>query len=412
MTEPTLVLVESNTSGTGRLFARRARELGTRPVLLAEDPGRYDYARADDVTVVRADTSGVAGVLEAVAALGIGTPAGLTTSSDYFVPVAAEAAAALGLPGPDPRAVTLCRHKGSQHTALAAAGVPVAGHARVTSTDAALDAADRIGLPVVLKPADGSGSTGVRLCRSREEITTHAARLLARTHNERGIATAPGFLVESYVDGPEFSVEVFEHTAVTVVGKHLGAAPHFVETGHDVPAPVAAATAEALADTAVAAVKALGLGFGAAHVELRLTSRGPVLIEVNPRLGGGMIPELIRSALSVDLVHAQVAAALGRPADLEPRTAHHAALRFLVVEEPATLDEFATVPAALPLHVTAMTLTGRGGVPLAPQHDHRDRVGHAIATAAGAPEASRAADGALTLLRTALRPRPTEESQV
>jgi argininosuccinate lyase len=306
--------------------------------------------------------------------------------------------------------VTLCRHKGSQHTALAAAGVPVAGHARVTGTAAALEAADRIGLPVVLKPADGSGSTGVRLCRSRAEITVHAARLLARTHNERGIPTAPGFLVESYVEGPEYSVEVFEHTAVTVVGKHLGPAPHFVETGHDVPAPVATADAEALADTAVAAVKALGLGFGAAHVELRLTTEGPVLIEVNPRLGGGMIPELIRSALSVDLVSAQVAAALGRPADLEPRTAHHAALRFLVVEEPAALDASFTVPDP-PRHVTALTLTGRGGVPLAPQHDHRDRVGHATATAATAGEAARAAGDALTLLRTALRPRSTEESQ-
>lgn len=34
----TLLLVESNTTGTGRLFARRARELGYEPVLAAADP--------------------------------------------------------------------------------------------------------------------------------------------------------------------------------------------------------------------------------------------------------------------------------------------------------------------------------------------------------------------------------------
>ncbi|MFI7099473.1 ATP-grasp domain-containing protein [Streptomyces sp. NPDC050161] len=405
MTPPSLVLVESNTSGTGRLFARRARDLGVRPVLLADDPGRYAYAHTDGIDVVRADTSTPAGVLDAIAALPGPPPAGLTTSSDYFVPVAAAAAAALGLPGPDPAAVARCRHKGSQRAALAAGGVPVAAHTHVTSVAAALAATDLTGLPAVLKPADGSGSTGVRLCTTREETAEHAARLLARTRNERGMPTAPGFLVEQYVEGPEFSVEVFAHTPVTVVAKHLGAAPHFVETGHDVPAPQDAAPADALATTAVLAVKALGLGFGAAHVELRIGPEGPVLIEVNPRLAGGMIPELIRSALSVDLVRAQVAAALGRHEDVAPRTALHSSLRFLVVDTPATLGEPA-VPAEPAPHLTEQTLTGRRSERLVPHHDHRDRVGHAIATAPTAAAAAHAADTALARLRTALHPLP------
>ncbi|MBQ0852811.1 ATP-grasp domain-containing protein [Streptomyces sp. BH-SS-21] len=412
MTEPFLVLVESNTSGTGPLFARRARDLGVRPVLLAEDPGRYGYARTEDITVVEADTSSAGAVLDAIAALGAGPPAGVTTSSDYFVPVAAEAAHALGLPGPDPGAVTRCRHKGHQRAALAAGGVPVAAHTLVTDAGAVLDAVGRTGPPVVLKPADGSGSTGVRLCRDRAQAAEHAARLLARTHNERGIPTAPGLLVEEYVDGPEFSVEVFGRTAVAVVGKHLGAAPHFVETGHDVPAPVPTGTAQLLADTAVAAVKALGLGHGAAHVELRLAARGPVLIEVNPRLAGGMIPELIRSALGIDLVAAQVGAALGHRPDMEPRTAHHAALRFLVVDEPSVLDDPPPAPADPARYVTAAVLTGSRGVPLVPRHDHRDRVGHATATAPSASAAARAAEEALAGLRTSLRPRRAEESPV
>ncbi|MGA5729166.1 ATP-grasp domain-containing protein [Streptomyces seoulensis] len=412
MTEPVLVLVESNTSGTGPLFARRARDLGVRPVLLAEDPGRYGYARTEGITLVEADTSTPGAVLDAIAALGAGRPAGVTTSSDYFVPVAAETAHALGLPGPDPAAVTRCRHKGHQRAALAAAGVPVAAHTLVTDADAALDAVRRTGLPVVLKPADGSGSTGVRLCRSLEEAVRHTAALLARTHNERGIPTAPGLLVEEYLDGPEFSVEVFGRTPVAVVGKHLGEAPHFVETGHDVPAPVPDDTARVLADTAVAAIEALGLGHGAAHVELRLTARGPVLIEVNPRLAGGMIPELIRSARGIDLVAAQVGAALGRRPDLEARTAQHAALRFLVVGEPSVLGDPPAALAEPPRYVTSAVLTGRSGVVLTPWHDYRDRVGHTVATAPGAASAARAADEALTLLSTALRARSDQEIPV
>ncbi|MYT68254.1 MULTISPECIES: ATP-grasp domain-containing protein [unclassified Streptomyces] len=405
MSEPYLLLVESNTSGTGPLFAQRARERGVRPVLLADDPGRYAYARADGITVVEADTSAAGPVLAAVDALGAGPPAGVTTSSDYFVPVAAEVAHALGLPGPDPAAAVRCRHKGHQHDTLAAAGVPVAGHVLATDADAAARAVQRFGPPVILKPADGSGSTGVRLCADAEEAAAHAALLLARTHNERGIPTEPGLLVEEYVDGPEFSVEVFGRTPVAVVGKHLGAAPYFVETGHDVPAAVPAGTARLLARTAVAAVDALGLGHGAAHVELRLAGRGPVVIEVNPRLAGGMIPELVRAAHGIDLVDAQVGAALGDRPDLEHRHALHSSLRFLVVEEPSVLADPPAEPSTDPAspYVTARVLTGRRGVPLVPHHDHRDRVGHAVATAPDGPTAARAAAQALDLLRAGLR---------
>ncbi|UXX92169.1 ATP-grasp domain-containing protein [Streptomyces sp. AD2-2] len=47
---------------------------------------------------------------------------------------------------------------------------------------------------------------------------------------------------------------------------------------------------KAVTETAEAAVRALGIVLGPAHVELRLGPEGPVLIEVNPRLAGGWIP--------------------------------------------------------------------------------------------------------------------------
>eukprot|EP00983_Pelagomonas_calceolata_P106757 1159269-Pelagomonas_calceolata.AAC.6 len=37
------------------------------------------------------------------------------------------------------------------------------------------------------------------------------------------------------------------------------------------------------------AVKALGLSMGVFHVELKQTSRGPRLIEINCRMGGGPV---------------------------------------------------------------------------------------------------------------------------
>ena len=61
----TLLLVESNTTGTGRLFARQARSLGFEPVLAAADPDRYPYAAEDGIRVVRCDTADACAVLDA-----------------------------------------------------------------------------------------------------------------------------------------------------------------------------------------------------------------------------------------------------------------------------------------------------------------------------------------------------------
>ena len=57
-------------------------------------------------------------------------------------------------------------------------------------------------------------------------------------------------------------------------------------------------------ETAIAALDAVGFDFGPAHTEVRLTPAGPVVVEINPRLAGGMIPELVAHALGINLVAA------------------------------------------------------------------------------------------------------------
>jgi carnosine synthase len=63
--------------------------------------------------------------------------------------------------------------------------------------------------------------------------------------------------------------------------------PYFNETGSNCPSILPVATQKELLDLAVASVQALGFRLGVFHVELKATSRGPRLIEVNARMGGG-----------------------------------------------------------------------------------------------------------------------------
>ncbi|WP_185893427.1 ATP-grasp domain-containing protein [Streptomyces sp. WAC08241] len=407
---PWFAFLESNTTGTGREFCAAARARGLRPVLLTRDPGRYPYAAEDGIDTLVLDSADPAAVLDRCAALardGAGL-AGVASSSEYFVATAARVATALGLPAADGDALARCRDKERQREALAVGGVPVPAFAPAATPEEAVRAAEEIGHPVVLKPVSGSGSVGVRLCRDSAETLDWAKRLLDRATDERGAPVGARLLVEAAVRGPEFSVETFDDTVVTVVAKHTGPEPYFVETGHDVPAPLPAADTEALGSVALRALTALGLGWGAAHTELRLTGTGPVVIEVNPRLAGGMIPVAVRAALGTDLVDAVVARAAGAPPGTRREGGPaagggHAAVRFLpaaregLVTAVGGLADARTAPG-----VVAATVATAPGRTVGITHSFQDRLACVVATGADAAQAARRAAAAARLIRIEL----------
>jgi len=403
MTGAWLVLVESNTTGSGRLFCSCARRLGLRPVLLARDPARYPYVAADDIEHRVADTGSAAGVLEACRDLD-GTIAGVTSSSEYFIATSAEAARGLGLPHPDPDAVRACRDKHAQRAALSRAGVSCPAYAAAHAPDEAAAAAARIGYPVVVKPASGTGSIAVRLCRTAGQV--RAAVEYAFASPDPALPPQDTVLIEEYLTGAEYSAELIDLSVVGVTRKLLGGEPFFVETGHDFPAPLRAADRDALGELAIAAVRALGLGWGGAHVELRYSAAGRAcVVEVNPRLAGGMIPRAVQEATGIDMIFHVVAAAAGRPEPLRPRAGRAASIRFLVAGEEGTLTGVRGVAEATRLPgVVEVGIMAQSGQQVVLRHSFRDRLGYVIASAATNAEAAGIADAALALLA----PRVTE----
>lgn len=413
---PTILFVESNTSGTGQLFVERAAALGLRPVLATADPTRYPFASWPNVEVVVADTSDPDQIWSRyMNALGRAfQPRGIWSSSEYYLPVSARLAGMLGLPGPDAGAVTACRDKAHQRRALAAADLAGPASALVLTTDQAERFAEKIGLPVVVKPRAGSGSIGVRLCHSLEEVTGQAGRLLSEKYNDRGLATDGGVLVEEFLDGPEYSVEIVGGQTVGVVRKHLGPQPTFVEVGHDYPAPLPGNLQDLLVREAVAAVHALGLGWGPVHVELRLVrAEQPVVIEVNPRLAGGFIPELIRHATGQDLVEEVIRLACGIPDEtsapgLHAKGRRAASIRFLLRSAasrlPADVLQRSVRPPAHLLLYRPGENTGGDQV----TGDFRDRIGHLLAAADTVGESAYLVEEALRGVTT----RSTEPSEL
>ncbi|HET7462104.1 MAG TPA: ATP-grasp domain-containing protein [Longimicrobium sp.] len=396
-----LLFVESNTSGTGRLFALAARRMGFAPVLVTARPEKYAYLGdpgAPEVVVVpRADEDEVYEVIRRRFDGGAGV-AGITSSSEYFIATAAALAARFGLPGPRAEAVRAARDKSWQRRVLAAGGVAVPAFRAVRSAEEAAEAAREIGGPVVVKPVDGSGSVGVRACAGAAEARAHAAALLAAGGEGARV------LVEALVAGDEFSVEVFSGRVVGITRKHLGDPPWFVEAGHDYPAVVSAPVAEALAGAATRGTELLELGWGPLHWELRIDGEGrAVPMEVNPRLAGGFIPELVRHAQGIDLVRETLRLVVGHEPELAPARRRHASIRFLFAPGAGRLAAVEGVPEARGVPgVVEVSAYRRPGDELSVHGDFRDRVGHVVACADEPLGASRAAERARDAVRIVL----------
>lgn len=166
------------------------------------------------------------------------------------------------------------------------------------------DAAD-FKFPLVVKPRRGSGSRGVHL-------VTSAADFAAVAEAERFADAGDDWIVQAYLPGDEYSVDVLARRDGTIAAA-VPRARLKVDSG----VAVAARTVHdpELERCATAVAFAIGLT-GVANVQLRRDAAGrPVLLEVNPRLPGTMS---LTVAAGVDMPYWLVIDALGGtvPADL------------------------------------------------------------------------------------------------
>ncbi len=367
----TVMMIESWLHSTGHALPALLHRQGHQYVLLTRDPGLYPPGAdgtahpavryADEVVVV--ETNDLAAVLaEAVVVARRHRLDGVLTTCDYYLGTVAQVARRLGLPGEDPAALALATRKDQVRAVLAAAGVSDVRHAVVADEDMARKAASELGYPVVAKPVDGNSGAGVRLSHDEAELVTAFAGVADSLRNSRGQTRPALLLLEEVLDGHEVSVEsitVDGRTSIlAVTDKSLTAAPRFVESGHMVPARLDPDVTRAVEEHARVVLAALGLRHGLAHTEIRLTSRGPRLVEVNPRQGGGSIFELVTLVTGHDPLDLLVRAALGESFDVRRSgRAASAAIMFVVSPEPARivgLDGGATLdadPAVLRWHV-------------------------------------------------------------
>jgi biotin carboxylase len=390
-----IVTVECNTTSPVPGIAAASR-FGHQGVVLTDDRDRYaDGYFAGLAQVFEVDTTDADAVEAAV--IDLKEPAvAVYSSSDRGVQVAAMVAERLGLRTNSSEAIANTRAKDLQARSLMNEGVSTPATLLVMDVQADVVAGlAGIAPPYVVKPRRGTGSIGVIRCETPEEAMVSAVAQLGEG--------ADGVVIQHLFEGPEVSVEIFNGSAVAVMAKQLGAEPAFVEVGHRLVLDIEADGLAGTVQEAERAVAALSLGVGAMHVELRLGSDGPVVLEVNPRLAGGQIPAVVRYGLGVDLQVELIRDLLGGYARVDPIRRVDAAIRFALADRAGDLVQVTGSEAASAVAgVAEVSISHRRRVVLG---DYRQRIGSVIAVVGkGAPiDALEAATIAAAHLRADVR---------
>ncbi len=173
--------------------------------------------------------------------------------------------------------------------------------------------------PLIVKPADRSGSRGIFKIEEEKEIPGAIRTALG----ESFCKTA---LIEEFATGDEYSVECVsfggKHHFLALTLKYTTGAPHFIETGHIQPAPVSEECLNRVKSVVFHALDSLKITTGASHTELKIDKNGNIrIIEIGGRMGGDYIgSHLVECSTGIDFVKAVIDIAVGNEPDLSAKS--------------------------------------------------------------------------------------------
>lgn len=156
---------------------------------------------------------------------------------------------------------------------------------------------DKVGYPMVIKPASLTLSLLVNLCFHKEDLEKNlkkSFRKIRKIYKENHRTNKPEILVEHFIEGDMYSVDVY----VDNNGKLSYCPLVHIETGRSIgfddffgykmisPTILKEASIEAAQEVAQKAIHALGLRNTTAHIELIKSDDTWQVIELGPRMGG------------------------------------------------------------------------------------------------------------------------------
>ncbi|GMA06948.1 hypothetical protein GCM10025886_00990 [Tetragenococcus halophilus subsp. flandriensis] len=240
----------------------------------------------------------------------------ITAATDFGVLTASYIAQEMGLPGLNYSSAKLVKNKYYVRQCFYEHNIDDTEQSiEITKNTDIVSLSDKIQLPVMVKPCDGSGSRGASKVSKAKELKDACDFAIKNSVTQKAE-------IETFITGREYGIESFVENGnvhiMSILKKRMTMPPYYAELGHAIPSGLTSEIEEKIKNCVFRAIKTLNINFGAVNMDLIITTNGKIhIVDVGARMGGNLIgSHIIRLGTGVDYLANLIKATVGDVVDL------------------------------------------------------------------------------------------------
>lgn len=259
-----------------------------------------------------------------------------------------------------------------------------------------------INYPFILKNPNSNGSKDVYFIEDETEFEIAKKKITKQNSGKQ-------ILIEEFIDGPQYVIEVIVNESipiiVAIIQQEITQDYTFIVTAYDAVLKMDESVYLSLWHAVTSIIQKIGLHHGSCHFEMRHTSNGWKLIELNPRISGGTMNRMIEEAFGINLVQETIKLYVGEEPDLIRKK--HLAVHTSYITVNSTgyllaidgLDQAAACTGVVDVKVKPSI-----GRTMMPPLSMGHRYGYVMAVGESSDEARERAEDAIKLIKFYLEP--------
>lgn len=252
-------------------------------------------------------------------------------------------------------------------------------------------------LPLIVKSPLSSGSKDVLLANDEDQLK-RSMQFLLEKYEQNPV------LLEEFLTGPQYLIEALVHNGkvhiVAIIEQEITFFHRFIVTGYCLLADPDRDFYNKIYETVNSILHAFEMKNGACHLEMRLVEGEWKLIEINPRISGGAMNQIIEAAYGINLVEETIQLFLGNKPRLIKKHNKYAYAHYLTIDSKGKLLKVTGKKRCSQYPgVEKVYIKPRKGQILRPPLSMGDRCGYILASSDDKDEAKRIAKEAVRELR-------------
>ncbi|MGH0513293.1 ATP-grasp domain-containing protein [Bacillus cereus] len=197
-----------------------------------------------------------------------------------------------------------------------------------------LEKTKEMNFPLIVKSPKSTGSKDVLLVKNKDQLILSIQSLLKKLPNEE-------ILLEEYIDGPQYLAEILVQDGkvhiIAVIEQEITLFERFIVTGYSLLGQVDKRLYNSLFNAVNSVIQAFNMKNGACHLELRRIKDVWKLIEINPRISGGAMNDIIEIGHGINLVQETIQLMLGNKPSLNKKHYKYVHAHYLTVKSKGKL---------------------------------------------------------------------------